>query len=377
MQNLLKMIIFVDMERKKITFDLFIRGILVVMLLVGLLWLLKRLSGVLLPFFVAWLIAYMLFPLVKFFQYKCRLKYRVLGIFAAIIVALGVLYLVGMMIFPPMWDGIVKVNQMLISFIETGSLEQGSFAANVREFLAAHLDIALLKGAFTLEGVMALFKEAMPRLWGVVTTSFKAISGLFSVVMVLLYTFFILLDYEKLTTAWPSLLPERIRKYAVQIVKDMRHGMNKYFRGQALVALCVGILFSIGFLIIGFPMAVALGLFIGLLNMVPYLQVVGFIPTIILALIKSAETGESFWSIFLLALLVFAIVQTIQDTILVPKIMGKVMGMNSAIILLSLSIWGSLLGVLGMLIALPLTTLILTYYQRYVIKTKEISSLEQ
>ena len=109
----------------------------------------------------------------------------------------------------------------------------------------------------------------------------------------------------------------------------------------------------------------------------PYLQVVGFIPTIILALIKSAETGESFWSIFLLALLVFAIVQTIQDTILVPKIMGKVMGMNSAIILLSLSIWGSLLGVLGMLIALPLTTLILTYYQRYVIKTKEISSLEQ
>ena len=64
----------------------------------------------------------------------------------------------------------------------------------------------------------------------------------------------------------------------------------------------------------------------------------------------------------------FAVVQMIQDSLLTPKIMGKVTGLNSAIILLSLSIWGSLLGVLGMIIALPMTTLMLTYYQRYIIK---------
>ena len=74
-----------------------------------------------------------------------------------------------------------------------------------------------------------------------------------------------------------------------------------------------------------------------------------------------------------MALIVFAVVQLIQDTFLTPKIMGKVTGLNSAIILLSLSIWGSLLGVLGMIIALPMTTLLLTYYQRYVIK-KETKS---
>jgi len=71
-----------------------------------------------------------------------------------------------------------------------------------------------------------------------------------------------------------------------------------------------------------------------------------------------------------MALVVFAVVQIIQDTFLVPKIMGKVAGLNSAIILLSLSIWGSLLGMLGMIIALPMTTLLLTYYQKYVIKNK-------
>ena len=72
----------------------------------------------------------------------------------------------------------------------------------------------------------------------------------------------------------------------------------------------------------------------------------------------------------LMVLIVFAVVQTIQDAFLTPKIMGKVTGLNAAIILLSLSIWGSLLGMLGMIIALPLTSLLLSYYQRYIIDRK-------
>ena len=148
--------------------------------------------------------------------------------------------------------------------------------------------------------------------------------------------------------------------------------MNKYFRGQALVAFCVGILFSIGFLIIDFPMAIALGLFIGALNMVPYLQIIGFLPTVLLAILKAADTGENFWIIIACALAVFAIVQIIQDTFPIPKIMGKITGLNPAIILLSLSIWGSLMGMLGMIIALPLTTLMLSYYQRFIINKERI-----
>jgi predicted PurR-regulated permease PerM len=204
--------------------------------------------------------------------------------------------------------------------------------------------------------------------------SINVLSSVFTLTMVLLYTLFILLDYEEISSGWVDLLPIRFRKFAVQLVGDIQLGMNLYFRGQGLVAFCVGVLFSIGFLIIGFPMAIGLGMFIGLLNMVPYLQLLGFIPTILLAVVKAADTGESFWMIMLAAIIVFAVVQTIQDTILTPKIMGHVTGLNSAIILLSLSIWGSLLGILGMIIALPLTTLLLTYYQKYVIKNKRIKN---
>lgn len=183
---------------------------------------------------------------------------------------------------------------------------------------------------------------------------------------------FILLDYESIAEGWLHLLPGKYRTFASNLVNDIQDGMNRYFRGQALVAFCVGILFSIGFLIIDFPMAIALGLFIGALNMVPYLQIIGFLPTVILAILKAADTGENFWVILAGALVVFIVVQAIQDGFLVPRIMGKITGLNPAIILLSLSIWGSLLGMLGMIIALPLTTLMLSYYQRFIINKERI-----
>ena len=152
--------------------------------------------------------------------------------------------------------------------------------------------------------------------------------------------------------------------------------MNRYFRGQALVALCVGILFCIGFLIIGFPMAIPMGLMMGALAMVPYLHFAGFIPIFILAAVKSAETGQSFWLIILLVIIIFTVVQIIEDGFLTPKIMGKVTGLSPAIILLSLSIWGSLLGILGMIIALPMTTILLSYYKNYVLRQPAPTDLE-
>ena len=238
----------------------------------------------------------------------------------------------------------------------------------IQQWIQEHLNSTQVESILTHEGFVTSVKEVVPKLWSVVTQSFGLLTSLLSLTMVVLYTLFILLDYEKISKGWVNLLPNSWRPFCVQLVSDVEEGMNKYFRGQACVAFCVGVLFSIGFLIIGFPMAIPLGMFIGLLNMVPYLQTLGFIPTILLAIVKAAETGQNFWGILLLALIVFAVVQTIQDTFLVPKIMGKVTGLNSAIILLSLSIWGSLLGMLGMIIALPLTTLLLNYYQKYVVR---------
>lgn len=144
--------------------------------------------------------------------------------------------------------------------------------------------------------------------------------------------------------------------------------MQVYFRSQAKIVLIVSILFAVGFKIIGLPLGIGLGLLIGLFNFVPYLQWLGVPLAAFLALLYSLETGSNFWVMMGLVLLVMGIVQLIQEVILTPKIMGSSMGLNPAIILLSLSIWGGLLGILGMVIALPMTSLMIAYYRRFVLK---------
>jgi len=357
------------MERKQITFDTFVRGFLSVLVVVGIVMLLNRLSGVLVPFFLAWLIAYLLFPMVKFFQYRCHLKFRIAAILLSFLVTGLVVGGALLLMIPPMVEEGGRVIQLIIRYVQTNETVS-SIPQLVQEYIHDNVDINQLKKLITQDGFINTIKSAIPKVWAIVAQSISILSSVFSLTMVALYTLFILLDYEEITKGWPQLLPRRYRPFAKKVVADVEEGMNKYFRGQGLVALCVGILFSIGFLIIDFPMALGLGMFIGLLNMVPYLQLLGFIPTIILAIVKAADTGQNFWFIMLLALVVFAVVQMIQDTILVPKIMGHVTGLNSAIILLSLSIWGSLLGILGMIIALPMTTLLINYYQKYFIKQK-------
>ena len=355
--------------RTKFTFDNVVRGILWAIVITGIVMLLNRLSAVLVPFFLAWLIAYLLFPLVKFFQYRCHLKYRFVGILCSFLVVGLVLTGIIMLMVPPVVDETMRVKELLVAYLSQSQL-LNNVPDTIEDFIRGHLTVEDIKTIVTHDGFLDGVKATVPKLWDVITQSISVVSSLFTLTMVVLYTLLILLDYERLTTGWPRLLPERYRPFATQLVRDVEESMNKYFRGQAMVAFCVGVLFSIGFLIIDFPMAVGLGLFIGLLNMVPYLQLIGFVPTILLAIVKAAETGQNFWMIMLMAVVVFAVVQAIQDAILTPKIMGHVTGLNSAIILLSLSIWGSLMGILGMIIDLPMTTLLISYYQKYIVKNK-------
>ncbi len=363
------------LNQKKITFDSFIRGVLSGAVVIAILYLLKRLSGVLLPFFMAWLVAYLTYPMVTFYQHKLRMKNRVVSIVAVMLTLLIVIAGAGCFFIPPMIEECVRLKHLIeVYFIEGNG--GASIPKTITQFLRENIDPIWLKETLNAENVMTAFQKLVPQMWNLISTSYNIVLALITVFIMLLYLFFILLDYEQIASGWITLLPAKHRDKTIKLTTDIKDSMNRYFRGQAVVAFCVGILFSIGFLIIDFPLAIGLGLFIGLLNMVPYLQIIGFVPTILLALLKAADTGDNFWWILGSALLVFCIVQLIQDAFLVPKIMGKITGLNPAIILLSLSIWGSLMGMLGMIIALPCTTLLLSYYQKY-IRRKDLDFLSE
>ncbi|MEG1685666.1 MAG: AI-2E family transporter, partial [Bacteroides sp.] len=265
------------MLEKKITFDGFIRSVLWIAGLIGILYLFERLSGVLLPFFIAWLIAYMIYPLVKFFQYKLRFKSRVISIFCAIFTVVGIVALAFVLFVPPMVEELGKLKDLLTVYVVNGA-QTAAIPSEVSDFIQKNIDVHRLNNMLTEENIANTLKETLPQVWTFFLESINILFSILASFVILLYLIFILLDYESIAEGWIHLLPIKYRQFTAGLVKDLQIGMNKYFRGQALVAFCVGILFSIGFLIIDFPLAIGLGLFIGALNMVPYLQLIGFIP---------------------------------------------------------------------------------------------------
>ena len=352
------------MINSEISLGRFLKIILVLITLAITFFVVDSLSNVLLPFFVAWLIAYLLYPLVRFFQYRLRFKYRMLSIVAALVLVLTLLVGVFMLIVPSMVAEFASFKSVAISFFGQ-QVKNPTIPPLIAEYVR---ELGNEQGVMQLlqsDGIQDLLMHAWSRLQHVLLGTINIAAQLAASFIVLLYIFFILLDYEMLADEWKQVLPLKWRRFATRLSDDLTDGMSQYFRGQALVALCVGVLFAIGFLIIDFPIAIGFGLFIGVLNLVPYLQIVSLVHMTLLALMKVANTGDNFWVILFSALAVLCVVQTIQDLFLVPRIMGKRMNLHPAVILLSLSIWGSLLGMLGMIIALPFTTLLIGYVKRY------------
>jgi len=348
------------------TFDRVVRLLIGLTIIIILILLFRRLSAVLTPFFVGWLLAYLLHPAVKFFQYKLKFKSRILSIITTLVLFLGSFTGIILLIAPKITREISRVSVLIQNFTQNLDII-GVFPLSWQHALVDFFSNINFNELINNPNIIEMLKKIAPQLWGFLNSSLSFILSMVVIVIVLLYLVFILMDYEKITGGFPKIIPPKYRALVTGILSDIEIGMNRYFRGQALVALIVGVLFAIGFVIIDLPMAIIFGIFVGILNLVPYLQTVAIVPGIFLVILKASEPGQSFGGVVLAVVIVFVVVQLFQDLFLVPKIMGKVTGLKPAVILLSLSVWGSLMGIIGMIIALPLTTLIVSYYKRWVL----------
>ena len=339
-----------NMTEKSINYDLLLRRAGLWFIAIAVFLLIDYLSSVLLPFFVAWIFAYLLYPMVKFADRRLHTP-RALSIILTLIVVIAVLTCIGLLIIPPMIEQFEKLGGLVTDYIHKTANINSIPEAVAQWFNENHYEIEkFFKSKDFTDGL----KSIMP--------------GLFS---------FLGQTYEYLSENWIRIFPEKHRPFWHELMGDAKEALNNYVRGQGLVALIMGILFCIGFTIIDFPMAIGLGIMIGIMDLVPYLHTFALIPTVLLALLKAADTGQSFWIILLGALIVFIVVQIICDMVVTPKVMGSAMGMNPAILLLSLSVWGALLGFIGLIIALPLTSLLIAYYQRYVTKESKKGPLNE
>jgi len=358
---------------RSFTFDRVVRLALFAGLAWGLVLLLDYLSDVLLPFFAGLVVAYFLDPVTN--QVQHVIKQRVLAaLFTLVSITLAVSLVVWFMV-PMVGNELADMGRTVSKMASNTELAQAAkehLPENVWEELNEILKRDDVKRYLTSDGAVQMAKDTakklLPGVWGVLSGAANVLTFITGLLVIMLYVVFLLIDYHNIAARWRDYLPPSMRDDVSRFVEEFIQATNRYFRSQALVACCVAVLFAIGFSIIGLPLAILMGIFIGLLNMVPYLQIVGTIPCLLLAGLKALEQGDNFLGALGLVLLVFGVVQLIQETVLVSRFQGEAMGLSPAIILLSISVWGKLLGFLGLILALPLTCLGLTYYRRYLWK---------
>ncbi len=344
------------------TFDRVIRMLIALAITAAAVWLTGVLKNVLLPFCLACLLSYILEPFVEFNQRLLHVKGRVLAVFITLFdVALVVCCLLYFFM-PTVIDEIHQMGDMINSY-SSKSISLPFLPEDVSK---------MIESKFNLSQLLEQLENGKVPTWldkgeTLVSSSIEVLLHSLEWLLTFIYVIFILIDYDKLGDGFFLLIPVKYRAAVTQIANDVKESMNKYFRSQLLIATCAAVFYCIGFTIVGLPMSIVMGIVVGILYMIPYFQYITLIPVIAICFITSLDGSVDFWRMLGECGLVYVVSQCICDYILTPKIMGKSLGLNPAIILLSLSIWGTLLGIIGMIIALPLTPLILVYYKKVII----------
>ena len=271
---------------KEITFDKFVRWAGIIILILGILYVTNYLSSVLLPFFIAWFFAYLLYPVVMFIENKMHVRIRALSIIIAMLTMIAVISGVIWLIIPPMIDQFDKLGDVLTKWLHQ-TTHTNNLTALIKEWMQNNQD--QIERFLRSKDFSDTMKSTMPKLFAVVGQTANVLLSIIASMITLLYMFFILLDYETLTSNWVRIFPKKNRPFWQALMNDVKRELNNYIRGQGMVALCMGIMFCIGFTIIGFPMAIGLGILIGILDLVPYLHTFALIPTAFLAMLKAAD----------------------------------------------------------------------------------------
>ncbi len=362
------------MERlfdKPFTIDRTIRLLIIGLIGWGVVSLINRLSDVLLPFVIALVLAYLLNPIVSWIQKRVKNNRNV---------ALGLTFLLILILHAGFYAYLIPNVIHEFDRFETIYVENkdGVFSGDfipekIREQLRDFFVSDEFQSIISFENLGPIVQKALPGLWASFGDFFGFLVSFIGLIAVLLYLVFILKDYSAFADNWHKYLPEKIRSQTVEFVGEFNNNMMGYFRQKTIIVLINIILFAVAFNIIGLPLATILAILIGLMNYIPYLQNLGLVPVLLSAGLLSLETGQPFWILLLIVLGVFLLIQVLEDAVLIPVFMKEVTGMNPALMLLSIAIWGSLMGILGMIIALPISSLIITYYKKYVLSGESVS----
>lgn len=327
------------------------------------LWLLETTGFLLAPFILALTLAYIFDPMVDVIE-----GWRVPRTLAVVLLALPLCGLVALVLV----FGIPTLGrqvEMLIERAPEAIVRIEGWATVARRWLH-DLDLPLIREVGLLDPLLDLRGEQVTeflrerqqaiaqRSWAAVLGLGRGIGTLLTVfgygVLTPVLTFYLLRDYDRLAPRLTELVPERKRKRWLAFIQEYDRLLSRYLRGQVVAAATVGTLTGIGLWIAGFPYAGLVGVVAGVFNLVPYLGlVVSLIPAVLIALFS----GGILVSLLKVAI-VFGVVQTLDSTVIGPRIVGESVGLHPVWVMLALAVGGFFLGFVGLLLAVPVAVLV-------------------
>jgi predicted PurR-regulated permease PerM len=322
-------------------------------------------SSVLWPLAAAGVIALILRPVVDRLERRLRLRRlsAVIILYGAFALAVAGLLLA---ILPPLIDQTVSFVMYLPTLWENALIYIRAHYPQWIDVVQRQLDNPTVRRVS--EGFMAqaqsLFADALPSLRAAGGGLMGIVVFVTHIAIIPVYLFFFLLARREPTHALPnhlSFLRPSVRDDIVFLVREFVSIIESFFRGQLLIGLIMGALLALGFTIIGLKFGLFIGLVLGVLNIVPYLgTIIGLTVTLPLAFFQP----DGGWKLVGLVLVVKMIVQAIESWVLTPKIMGAQTGLHPAVVIIAVFFWGTAFdGILGMMLAIPLTAFLVTAWR--------------
>ncbi|MFT4978112.1 MAG: putative PurR-regulated permease PerM [Myxococcota bacterium] len=189
---------------------------------------------------------------------------------------------------------------------------------------------------------------------GLLTRGLDIITTLINLALMPIFVFYLLLDWDRLVAAVGKLIPMDMRPRVTRIAIEVDKRLAAFVRGQITVSAAMVVLYSLGLLIVGIDLAIPVGVLSGVLFIVPYLgTAVGVVLASILSVMKFGFSLNLLWT-----LLVFVVVQSIEGYLLTPRIVGSQVGLHPLVVMIALIVGGSLMGIWGMLLAIPITAVL-------------------
>lgn len=329
----------------------------------GLYLLLHSIQGVLIPVFIALFLGYLLDPAVDWFEE--RGMSRTVGIVLFLGIGLVFMALFILFLYPTIAHLITEISQGIPKLADLIQLQLLPWYENTaRPWLQQNLGIELTGADGVVSSVGDTMKIQLPSLLQRVTGAIgdvwlrtgAFVSSLLNIVLVPVLTFFFLRDFDRMRLGAVDYLPAHRRGWWLERIGQMNVVVGAWFRGQVEVALILSLLYAIGlgalFGIagIGFTSGLAIGLLSGLLNIIPYFGfLIGIVLSILLAVLDWHGLGP-----LIGVLVVFAVVQGLEGYVITPRVVGEKVGIPPVVVIITLLIGGQVLGLLGVLLALPI-----------------------